>query len=58
MDKYFAGHNAKQRASIKKLCPWQPTKYMDLERRVADLMLKGQGKYARAINLTRIPHGS
>ena len=50
--------NAKQPADIKKLCPWQPTKYMGLDRRVADLMLKGQDKYARAINLTRIPPGS
>jgi carboxyl-terminal processing protease len=50
--------NDKQRAYVKKFCPWQPTKYMDLDRRVADLMLKSQGKYARAINLTRIPPGS
>jgi len=50
--------NAKQRAYIKKFCPWQPTKSMDLDRRVANLMLKSQGKYARAINLTRILPGS
>jgi len=51
-------NNPKQRTRIKELCPWRRSKHVGLDRRVADLMLKAQGRYARATNLARIPPGS
>ena len=50
--------NAKQRDHIKKFCRWQPDINVTPDRLVAELILKGQGRYAQATNLARIPPGS
>jgi len=50
--------DAKQPGRIRKKCLWQPNRDIGLDRRVADLMLKAQDRYARAANLARMPPGS
>lgn len=48
----------RQQRRIKKLCPWRPNRDIGLDRRVAELMLRAQDRYARAANLARVPSGS